>query len=73
VLERECQVGLDDGREVDGPDHGAVTAEVDDLALVDTSLLLVALRDWQVYQLSGIGRALPALAGLVTIGAVAGT
>lgn len=30
-------------------------------ALVDTSLLLVALRDWQVYRLSGAGRALPLL------------
>ena len=30
-------------------------------ALADTTLLLVALRDWQVYRFSGIGRALPAL------------
>ena len=44
------------------------------LALVDTSLLLVALRSWQVHQLSGIGRALPALpfvAGLLLLAAVA--
>jgi uncharacterized membrane protein len=32
------------------------------IALVDASLLLVALRDWQVYRLSGIGGALPASA-----------
>ena len=31
------------------------------VALVDTSLLLAALPDWQVYRLPGIGRALPAL------------
>ncbi len=31
------------------------------VALMDSSLLLVALRDWQVYQPAGIGRALPAL------------
>ena len=44
------------------------------LALVDTSLLLIALRSWQVYQLSGIGRALPALpfvAGLILLATVA--
>ena len=44
------------------------------LALVDTSLLLVALRYWQVYQLPGIGQALPALpivAGLLLLAAVA--
>jgi uncharacterized membrane protein len=31
------------------------------VALVDTSLLLVALRVWQVYRLSGTGQALPVL------------
>jgi uncharacterized membrane protein len=44
------------------------------IALVDTSLLLVALRDWQVYRLSGIGRALPALpvsAGVLLLASVA--
>ena len=44
------------------------------LALVDTSLLLIALHSWQVYQLSGIGRALPALpfvAGLILLATVA--
>ena len=44
------------------------------LALVDTSLLLAALRSWQVYQFSGIGQALPALpfvAGLLLLAAVA--
>jgi uncharacterized membrane protein len=44
------------------------------VALVDTSLLLIALRDWQVYRLSGIGRALPALpvaAGVLLLAAVA--
>ena len=44
------------------------------VALVDTSLLLVALRDWQVYRLPGIGRALPALpsaAGVLLLAAVA--
>ena len=44
------------------------------IALVDTSLLLVALRDWQVYRLSGTGRALPVLpfaAGLLLLAAVA--
>ena len=44
------------------------------LALVDTSLLLIALRYWQVYQLSGIGPALPALpfvTGLLLLAAVA--
>jgi len=44
------------------------------IALVDTSLLLVALRDWQVYRLPGIGRALPALpsaAGVLLLAAVA--
>ena len=43
-------------------------------ALADLGLLLVALRDWQVYRLSGIGRALPALpfaAGLLLLAAVA--
>jgi len=37
-------------------------------------LLLVALRDWQVYQLSGIGRVLPAppfAAGVLLLAAVA--
>jgi uncharacterized membrane protein len=44
------------------------------LALVDASLLLAALPSWQVYQLAGIGRALPALpfvAGLLLLAAVA--
>ena len=44
------------------------------VALVDVSLLLAALRSWQVYQLSGIGRALPALpfaAGVLLLAAVA--
>jgi len=43
-------------------------------ALVDTTLLLVALRDWQVYRLPGIGRALPALpivAGVLLLWGVA--
>ncbi len=43
-------------------------------ALVDTTLLLIALGIWQVYQLSGIGRTLPALpfvAGLVLLATVA--
>ena len=43
------------------------------VALVDTSLLLVALRDWQVYRLAGTGQALPALpfvAGVVLMAAV---
>ena len=43
-------------------------------ALVDVSLLLIALPDWQVYRLSGIGRALPVLpfaAGVLLLGAVA--
>jgi uncharacterized membrane protein len=43
-------------------------------ALADTSLLLIALPDWQVYRLSGIGRALPVLpfaAGVLLMGAVA--
>ena len=43
-------------------------------ALVDASLLLIALPDWQVYRLSGIGRALPVLpfaAGVLLLGAVA--
>jgi uncharacterized membrane protein len=42
-------------------------------ALVDTSLLLVALRDWHVYRPSGIGRALPLLpvaAGVLLLAAV---
>lgn len=44
------------------------------VALIDVSLLLVALRGWQVYQPSGIGRALPALpitAGVLLLGTVA--
>ena len=43
-------------------------------ALVDASLLLIALPDWQVYRLSGIGRALPVLpfaAGVLLLGVVA--
>jgi uncharacterized membrane protein len=43
-------------------------------ALVDTSLLLVALPDWQVYRSLGAGRALPALpvvAGVLLLAAVA--
>jgi uncharacterized membrane protein len=43
-------------------------------ALADLGLLLIALPDWQVYRLSGIGRALPVLpfaAGLLLLGAVA--
>jgi uncharacterized membrane protein len=43
-------------------------------ALADASLLLIALPDWQVYRLSGIGRALPVLpfvAGVLLLGAVA--
>jgi uncharacterized membrane protein len=43
-------------------------------ALADTTLLLVALRDWQVYRFSGIGRALPALpivAGVLLLWGVA--
>jgi uncharacterized membrane protein len=43
-------------------------------ALADLGLLLIALPDWQVYRLSGIGRALPALpfaAGVLLLGAVA--
>jgi uncharacterized membrane protein len=43
-------------------------------ALIDASLLLIALPDWQVYRLSGIGRALPVLpfaAGVVLLGVVA--
>lgn len=43
-------------------------------ALIDVSLLLVALRGWRVYQPSGIGRALPVLsfaAGVLLLGAVA--
>jgi len=43
-------------------------------ALVDTSLLLIALPDWQVYRLSGTGRALPLLpaaAGVLLLAAVA--
>jgi uncharacterized membrane protein len=43
-------------------------------ALADLGLLLIALPHWQVYRLSGIGRALPALpfvAGLLVLGAVA--
>jgi uncharacterized membrane protein len=44
------------------------------LTLVNVSLLLAALRDWQVYRLSGIGAALPVLpaaAGLLILVAVA--
>jgi uncharacterized membrane protein len=44
------------------------------VALIDTTLLLVALPDWQVYRLSGIGRTLPVLpfaAGVLLLGAVA--
>ena len=44
------------------------------VTLVNVSLLLVALRSWQVYRLSGIGAALPVLpgaAGLVILVAVA--
>jgi uncharacterized membrane protein len=43
-------------------------------ALIDTSMLLIALPDWQVYRLSGIGRALPVLpfvAGVLLLGTVA--
>jgi uncharacterized membrane protein len=43
-------------------------------ALADTGLLLIALPDWQVYRLSGIGRALPVLpfaAGVLLLAAVA--
>jgi uncharacterized membrane protein len=43
-------------------------------ALADVSLLLFALRDWQVYRLSGAGQALPALpilAGVLLFWAVA--
>jgi uncharacterized membrane protein len=43
-------------------------------ALADASLLLIALPDWQVYRLSGIGRAVPVLpfaAGVLLLGAVA--
>jgi hypothetical protein len=31
--ERASQVGLDDGRQLDRPDPGAVAAEIDDLSL----------------------------------------
>ena len=44
------------------------------VALIDTTLLLIALPDWQVYRLSGIGRALPVLpfaAGVLLLGVVA--
>jgi len=44
------------------------------VTLVNVSLLLVALRDWQVYRLSGIAAALPVLpgtAGLLILVAVA--
>jgi len=44
------------------------------IALVDTTLLLFALRDWQVYRLSGIGRVLPVLpvaVGMLLLAAVA--
>ncbi len=43
-------------------------------ALADLGLLLFALPDWQVYRLSGIGRALPVLpfaAGVLLLGTVA--
>jgi uncharacterized membrane protein len=43
-------------------------------ALADLGLLLIALPDWQVYRLSGVGRARPALpftAGVLLLGAVA--
>ena len=43
-------------------------------ALADLALLLIALPDWQVYRLSGIGRALPVLpfaAGVLLLGTVA--
>jgi uncharacterized membrane protein len=43
-------------------------------ALADLALLLIALPDWQVYRLAGIGRALPALpfaVGVLQLGAVA--
>jgi uncharacterized membrane protein len=43
-------------------------------ALADLGLLLIALPDWQVYRLSGAGRALPALpfvAGVLLLAAVA--
>ena len=43
-------------------------------ALADTRLLLIALPDWQVYRLSGVGRALPLLpftAGVLLLAAVA--
>jgi uncharacterized membrane protein len=43
-------------------------------ALADLGLLLIALPDWQVYRLSGIGRALPMLpfaAGVLLLAAVA--
>jgi uncharacterized membrane protein len=42
-------------------------------ALADTTLLLIALPDWQVYRFSGTGRALPALpvaAGVLLLAAV---
>ena len=44
------------------------------IALIDTTLLLIALHDWQVYQIPGAGRALPALpaaAGVLLLAAVA--
>jgi uncharacterized membrane protein len=44
------------------------------VTLIDTTLLLVALPDWQVYRLSSIGRALPVLpfaAGVLLLAAVA--
>jgi uncharacterized membrane protein len=40
---------------------GATRALLTMAALVDASLLLIALPDWQVYRLSGLGRALPVL------------
>ena len=43
-------------------------------ALADLALLLIALPDWQVYRLSGVGRALPVLpflAGVLLLGTVA--
>jgi uncharacterized membrane protein len=37
------------------------------VALVDATLLLIALRDWQIYRLPGIGRALPVLPPVVGV------
>jgi uncharacterized membrane protein len=44
------------------------------VALIDVTLLLIALRDWHIYQPSGFGRALPVLpftAGVLLLGTVA--